>query len=692
MPISFPFPPSSGQRYNYLNKSWIYNGTYWASVRASGAVTSGQLGNSTSFSGNFNVGSIAGNNLTSGLWTVPTSQYVSGGITAYMFDQSTINNNNFSTANYSKAGYFAGGNDYTGFTNLTDKLNYTTETTNAQTTANLSELRDYLAACSYNGVKGYFNGGLNSGGFTVTTSDKLTYSSDITNAQTSTNLNEGRYSLAGCSGDTTKGYFAGGFSTFFTVTTEKLTYSSDTIVIQNSASLSQTRYGLAGISEGTTKGYFAGGFHDFDMVNTADKITYSNDTTAAQTSANLTDPMSELAGCDGEGTKGYFAGGVNSSGETSKIDKVTYSTDTTASLTTATLSQPKSSIAGVSDLATKGYFLGGNPVNPISDKLTYSTDTIASQTSAALSQGRGGLASVNGGNVLIELVTSGKLTTTEANEIISTNIANNSVFSGNISSNNIAIFTVISGYSSFRNAAVYSGHISSSEIGPSAFMPETVLSGNLRSGLIYLPTALGDQMRSGNLAPTQINSGHFSLSDFVVKSSMIGSGQIFPTTLSGQNAGTLYPFATTAKINTNKPLCDYFVFQEQCSGIKAVCIASGSRIVRAQRASGLRLPTIGVTSGNVNSGSIGAVYYYGYVGQTASGQIASGFQGQPLYVGSGGHIVNLSGFMEGASSGAPFLSGDMQVQIGTAMSGGIFVMPSNRITRSGFQGNLPYDI
>ena len=169
---------------------------------------------------------------------------------------------------------------------------------------------------------------------------------------------------------------------------------------------------------------------------------------------------------------------------------------------------------------------------------------------------------------------------------------------------------------------------------------------------------------------------------------MIGSGSLDPST----------NFAQTAGLNTNQPLFDYFVFQEQCSGIKAVCIASGSRIVRAQRASGLRLPAIGVTSGTVNSGSIGIVYYLGGVGRTGTFLVnsglnngISGFQGLPLYVGSGGNIVNQSGML-GTSSGAAFLSGDMQQQIGIAISGGIFVMPSPRVNRSGFRGTLPYDI
>ena len=70
MPISFPFPPSSGQQYDYLSQSWIYNGTYWASIRASGAVTSGQLGTPVVFSGNIASGQIGTNQLASGVWSI----------------------------------------------------------------------------------------------------------------------------------------------------------------------------------------------------------------------------------------------------------------------------------------------------------------------------------------------------------------------------------------------------------------------------------------------------------------------------------------------------------------------------------------------------------------------------------------------------------------------------------------------
>ena len=667
---------------------------------ASGAVNSGHFGDNSLSSGSFNFGCVDGNSLTSGLWTIPFAQYVSGGITAYMFNNNSIKFNNFGVDSYSDAGYLAGG--LTGplpYVITTYKITYATDTIYNQVTANITQERITLNGCSGDGKKGYFAGGYT--GTVVNTTEKITYSNDTTAAQTSANLSQARYGCGVASDSTTKGYFAGGSTALniATTTADKITYSNDVTTAQTSANISLARYGLAGCNGEGTKGYFVGGISTGGGVTTAEKITYSNDTTAVQTSANLSQGRYYLAGVSEGSTKGYFAGG-NAGTIVATTDKITFSTDATAAQTSANLTQARWDLAGISQVSTKGYFVGGTTgfsnatIVRTADKITYATDTTVAQTSVNLNVATEGLAGVDGGSapfVYDEIVTSGKLTTTALNEIRSTNLANNSVFSGQFSSNNIAIFSVVGGYTPFARGVVRSGNIISGEVGPFVFAKGTVLSGNLSSGLIYLPEALGDQMRSGNLAPAQINSGHFSSNDFIVTSSMIGSGQLSARTSSGQNAGPLYPFAETAQINAINTVFDYFMAGELLSGITAVCLASGNLVRRAERASGLRLPAIGVLNGTLLSGTYGAIVSYGPVTRTNSGVIASGFQGRPLYVGSGGRIVNLSGFMGGTSSGAPFLSGDMQQQIGIAISGGLFVMPSPMINRSGFQGTLPFN-
>jgi hypothetical protein len=92
------------------------------------------------------------------------------------------------------------------------------------------------------------------------------------------------------------------------------------------------------------------------------------------------------------------------------------------------------------------------------------------------------------------------------------------------------------------------------------------------------------------------------------------------------------------------------------------------------------------------SGTACSVVSYGRIFSAASGMIASGFEGNLLYVGSGGIVVNRSGFTIGGVLSAPGLSGDMQQSIGVYVSGGMFVMPNLCVSRSGFANNLPYDV
>ena len=50
------------------------------------------------------------------------------------------------------------------------------------------------------------------------------------------------------SGSGMAGYFAGGYATDSVATADKLTYSTDTTAAQTSANLSQARYILAGVN------------------------------------------------------------------------------------------------------------------------------------------------------------------------------------------------------------------------------------------------------------------------------------------------------------------------------------------------------------------------------------------------------------------------------------------------------------
>ena len=204
---------------------------------------------------------------------------------------------------------------------------------------------------------GYFGGGavlvptLSS----VLTMDKVTYSSDTTAAVPSANLSFARR-FVGATGSQTHGYFGGGTTTPGSVTASmnKVTYLSDTTAAVPGANLSMARNLLAATGN-SDAGYFGGGA--VPDGNVTDKTTYSSDTTAAlPSSANLSPARYGIA-ATGNTTDGYFGGGWSPSGYYSIMQKVIYSSDTSTAVPTANLSAPRRYLAATGN-STDGYFGG----------------------------------------------------------------------------------------------------------------------------------------------------------------------------------------------------------------------------------------------------------------------------------------------------------------------------------------------
>ena len=100
MPIDFPSSPSSGQRYDYLSKSWIWNSIYWASVGSSGNISSGQLGTPVVFSGNIASGQIGAFHLASGVGG-GTGSLVSGSVTSGNIGDNALSSGNIASGQVS---------------------------------------------------------------------------------------------------------------------------------------------------------------------------------------------------------------------------------------------------------------------------------------------------------------------------------------------------------------------------------------------------------------------------------------------------------------------------------------------------------------------------------------------------------------------------------------------------------------
>ena len=248
-----------------------------------------------------------------------------------------------------------------------------------------------------------------------------------------------------------------------------------------------------------------------------------------------------------------------------------------------------------------------------------------------------------------------------------------------------------SGPAILETGSVSSGHL------VSGFLPALMssisgrlASGNVQSGHLasgFVNTLV--QSISGRLDSGAVLLGHLAsgLVSGLMLSGSVGSGQIASGHLASgllANLGSQAAAASVAQLKISIPTA------ELISGTKAVAFAQGTyAIVRAERASGLRLPAIGITVSGGSSGEMVDVVCFGLVPSAASGMVASGWHGRLLFAGSGGLLVNSSGFNGGASSGVRALSGNLSQVIGFSVSGGVFVQPQLPV-RSGFNHSLPW--
>lgn len=155
--------------------------------------------------------------------------------------------------NGSTKGYVSGGTtDNSGVADVktTDRITFSGDTIATLTGANLSLARHRLTGISNGSTAGYFQGGASFGPPLVAlkTADKLTFSSETTAAKTSANLTTAKYAAGSASDGTTYGYVGGGFSSSpggLTAKTDVLTFSSETCANVTSAQLTATKDGIA---------------------------------------------------------------------------------------------------------------------------------------------------------------------------------------------------------------------------------------------------------------------------------------------------------------------------------------------------------------------------------------------------------------------------------------------------------------
>ena len=254
-------------------------------------------------------------------------------------------------------------------------------------------------------------------------------------------------------------------------------------------------------------------------------------------------------------------------------------------------------------------------------------------------------------------------------------------------------------FSGWMNQPVYvgrSGQLSASGAPTSSGDIQQIIGVSFQQSGIFM--SLGDPLESviagsgdvGSGAITgQAGGGYFTIASGTIGTFDIASGAIVSGRVASGSLGR-YHFSSGTVI-------DLYACEMALSGVRAVAWGSGGcYVVAAERTSGLRLPAIGVVAGNFVSGDVVPVVRRGIVGTASSGAIASGFPGRFLYVGSGGLIINQSGYMGGTSSGegaAPTpagsgYSGALVQRIGVAVSGGIDVFVDSQLTSGLLSGHL----
>ena len=264
------------------------------------------------------------------------------------------------------AGYVYGGTTTTTAypSQLCDKLTYATEAISYPASMLALSQLYYPGGCSNVYTSGYIAGGLsvNPGGAGAYSKDiqKVFYANEIVTLQTTATLTQARNYIGGISNGLTAGYMAGAWTGAVVKTTDKITYSTD-VCANNTASNLITARNNRGLSNSGTAGYWGGGDSTGSSAWTSetDKIVYSTNITSNVTSAALSFGRG-MYGCTQNGALyGYFLGGYTGTSFLKQCDRLNFSTNQTASYTTANLTVGTDLMMFVTNVSTAGYMLGG---------------------------------------------------------------------------------------------------------------------------------------------------------------------------------------------------------------------------------------------------------------------------------------------------------------------------------------------
>jgi hypothetical protein len=293
----------------------------------------------------------------------------------------------------STAGYLAGGGTAPTYYSLLSKIAYATDTSVDLPAANLSIARGTFASGG-NQSFGYFAGGEYPAPNTHTSRiDKVFYNSE-TSSIIPDNLTQSKFGLVATGGPEAV-YFTQGYSPAISSvsTTNKVSYSTDTVQNLPSAYSSFAGNGGQGGSGNKSYGYWGG---TSPAVTSVDRVDYSTDVTLRVPGMNMIQGRNRMGGAGARSNDkndyrtatptpttlfpnapntGYWAGGE--SPRVSNVDKIEYASETVSRSPYGT-PELRNGFDGTGD-TEKAFYLGGfNPSGPGAtstvQKLVYATD------------------------------------------------------------------------------------------------------------------------------------------------------------------------------------------------------------------------------------------------------------------------------------------------------------------------------
>lgn len=244
-----------------------------------------------------------------GLNTADRITFSSGVTAANTISNTTIARHNSGSLSGPSFGYVAGG--VSSASNATtaeiDQLTFSTGAMAANTAGSLSLARNCPSGTSDGTTYGYMIGGCSNsfqnGGTNYATADRITFSNSTVAANTVSQFSQIKYSNQFSLNDGgTYGYYGGGCTGACVVwgATDRITFSSGVTAANSVSNLSAARSAPAGLSDGATYGYFGGGCTtngaNAGGVATTDRITFSSGNTAALSAANLSTARMGAAG------------------------------------------------------------------------------------------------------------------------------------------------------------------------------------------------------------------------------------------------------------------------------------------------------------------------------------------------------------------------------------------------------------